>query len=91
MKRWLDYKDKEHFIYEIGDKVKILRQDIHPLREVQGEKRWGTITEVITADVYIVRPRYCRWETELYHCEIEPHTKSRLMTYEEVMKANAEA
>jgi hypothetical protein len=85
MKRWLDYKGEEKFNYEVGDKVKILRQDIYHLQNVQGEKRWGTITEVITADVYIVRPRYCRWETELYYGEIEPHKKSRLMTYEEVM------
>lgn len=88
MRRWLDYNNKEHIIYEVGDKVKIIRQDIYSLNSIQGGKRWGTITEVIAADVYIIKPRYQRWETELYYCEIKPYIKSRLMTYEEIMRKN---
>ena len=59
--------------YKVGDKVQIIRQDIFHLKDITGKRRWGTITQIDGAYIY-VRPRYKRWEVELYDCEIAPFT-----------------
>ena len=65
------FNNRTYTQYEVGDKVQIIRQDIFHLKDVTGKRRWGTITQIDGAYIY-VRPRYKRWEIELYDCEIAP-------------------
>ncbi len=52
---------------KVGDRVKILRKDIFPLRH--RKNRNGVITHINGACI-LVRPTWCTWETELYPGEI---------------------
>lgn len=52
---------------EVGARVKILRQDIAPLRH--RKNRNGVVTHINGAYI-LVRPMWCHWETELYAGEI---------------------
>lgn len=62
--------DRKHNKVKVGDKVAIVRQDIFALNDVQGDKRVGTIKSIDGAYI-MVKPRYRRWEIELYGCEIQ--------------------
>lgn len=55
--------------HNVGDKVIILRKDIHHLKK---RKRpvYGIITD-IDGSLILVRPIHCTWEIELYPNEIE--------------------
>ena len=53
---------------KVGDKVKILRQDIFPLKNRKNKN--GVIKKIVGGYFY-VRPMWCEWETELYFDEIE--------------------
>lgn len=51
----------------VGDRVRILRKDIAPLRH--RKNRNGVITRIDGASI-LVRPTWCTWVTELYPGEI---------------------
>lgn len=53
--------------FRAGDKVEILRKDIFHLKH--RKNRNGIITYINGSYIY-VRPMWCRWEIELYECEI---------------------
>ena len=74
MRRYHFKNGREVVRYEVGDKVKITRKDIFHLKNVKGKNRWGRITD-IDGEYIMVKPRYKRWEIELYRCEIEPFEK----------------
>lgn len=65
-----DGTERETIYYDLGDKVSIIRQDIFHLKH--RKIRTGVITRVLSSDVFYVRPSWCKWEIELYACEIEP-------------------
>jgi hypothetical protein len=55
--------------YKKGEKVRILRQDISALKH--RKNRNGVVRYTNGVNLIYVRPAYCKWEIELYPCEIE--------------------
>ena len=53
---------------KVGQKVKILRKDIHHLKH--RKIKTGKITEV-DGYLLLVKPSWCDWEIELYPNEVE--------------------
>lgn len=53
---------------EPGDRVRIIRTDIFHLEH--RKNRNGIVTNR-DGDYILVRPMWCKWEIELYPCEIE--------------------
>lgn len=54
--------------YKTGDRIQILRKDIRSL-DHRKDPVYGVITG-IDGEYVMVRPSWCRWEIELYRCEI---------------------
>lgn len=66
----VDGQEYESIYYDEGDKVNIIRRDIFALEH--RKIRTGVITKKLSSDVFYVRPSWCKWEIELYACELEP-------------------
>jgi len=55
---------------KVGQRVEIIRQDIFHLRHrLSKGKVYGFITD-IDGQYILVRPAWCKWEIELYPCEL---------------------
>jgi DNA mismatch endonuclease (patch repair protein) len=56
----------------IGDRVEILRRDIHPLR--RRRRPWYGFVKAMDGAYILVRPAWVKWTTELYPNEIRIST-----------------
>ena len=63
-------------IYKVGDRVEIL-QVLAPIRHrFTAGKVYGRITH-IDGEYHLVRPLWCKWETECYRNEIKSDENSK--------------